>query len=798
SKPFDPARLPYDYYERQAGPCLYNIPLPYIVNPYGSAIDADTIYACQNVLLGLKLRTGAAGVIGPEYNYNWSTGGTAPGTMVSASGYYSVQVSFKDQCRTFTDSVYVKIEPQPAVPTITCNEGILHDAAPKDSCLSKLVEVQPDIGMLYGGNITAGYNYYWQTPNGIVYSDSVLAYPAGLYIFTVISPFDSCISEKCLEVIILDSIQAGNCVHPSLLLVLTDSVFEATDTVRLCKNNLFQMMVTDSTSLANNTILQLPTFVSWVIDYGGISFYASLSVPVYTFLTHIQTFRANLSGNCSVTITAYNPKTNLACASVTRTFYLDVLPLPIDSVHFSGPNFFCPGDSVLLTLSGATSYQVTGPGIVSINAANDTLYVNETGTYTVHYQIIDTVTGCEVSTNKSFVLSTTPSPLVTIIPSNGVICPGDSVQLIAQGGLSYSWVGPLGNALGISQSIYVHTPGYYHYEFVDSTGCSLISEFKEVKGYTTPYLNANPVPILCPGGSVILSVFTVDTTQIQWQPPLSGNSSSVVVSAPGTYYCSVTTCGINTMASLTIVQSAINAAISANSSAAICNGDPVTLTANPGYSIYNWMPVNGNTTSITVTQPGIYYLQVTDTNQCSAMDSIAVTAHQISVPAVEGDTICAGDNAVLTAAASATVRWYASSSDTVSVNTGSPFITPPVFTSTVYYAVNTDSVCSSSRTPAEVIVNPCGIIIPNVFSPNDDGSNDDFTITYDGAKSMRLIIYNRWGQEIIELDGSSVVSWNGRNSNGDLMPQETYYYILDVVNYKDVSENYSGFVELLR
>ncbi|MEP7168922.1 MAG: SBBP repeat-containing protein, partial [Bacteroidota bacterium] len=34
SKPFDPARLPYDYYERQAGPCVYNIPLPYIVNPY--------------------------------------------------------------------------------------------------------------------------------------------------------------------------------------------------------------------------------------------------------------------------------------------------------------------------------------------------------------------------------------------------------------------------------------------------------------------------------------------------------------------------------------------------------------------------------------------------------------------------------------------------------------------------------------------------------------------------------------------------------------------------------------------
>jgi gliding motility-associated-like protein len=799
AQPFDLARNTYDCFDRTAGPCVYGIAQPFIYGPYISYANLDTIFSCKTVYLAVRFRTGTEGVIGPEYSYQWSTGATTSNINATTSGYYSVQVSFKDQCQTFFDSVYVEIEPSPAIPTITASEGTIQNTSPTDSCSLKLIQVDPSIGMLYGGNITPGYIYYWKTPGGtIVYSDSIPAVPPGFYIFNVMSPHDSCISKKCIEVITLDTSTAGQCVHIPLMLVLADSIFEATDTVRVCKNSIFQMMVTDSASYANNVLLHLPMFISWFIDYGGISFYNVSSVPVFTFDTHIQSFQANSSGNCSVTITGYNPKDNTQCISVTRTFYLEVLPLPVDTVQINGLHFFCPGDSVVLTISGASSNQVVGPGVVYISPGGDTIYVNETGTYIIHYDLIDTVTGCQVSGSKSFVVSTTPSPLVTVIPSNGVICPGDSVQLIAQSGLSYNWIGPLGNNIGTGQSIYVHTPGYYHYEFIDSSGCELLSEFKEVKAYTTPYLNANPVPMLCPGGSVIISVFTVDTTQIQWLPPLSGNSSSQVVTAPGTYYCSVTVCGINTIASLTITESNINAAISASSSVVICNGEPITLTAISGFSGYNWQPVNQNTQSISVMQPGMYYLFVTDTNQCSANDSINVTAHQLSIPSATGDTACKGETAELFASASGVIKWYDSISATAPVGTGSPFITPPVITDFIYYSANTDSVCQSAKIPAQVIVKICGPVIPNVFTPNDDGSNDAFTITYEGAKSMRLIIYNRWGQEIIRLEGTSVVSWNGRDSDGDKMPQSTYYYILDVINYKDIAEKYSGFVELIR
>ncbi|MEO5571056.1 MAG: SBBP repeat-containing protein, partial [Bacteroidia bacterium] len=542
-KPLDLHRNPYDFYDRTGSSCILDIPSPFIVNPYHSIADADTLFGCGSIFLSVIKRTGLPGLIGPDYSYVWSTGSAAAGIYATVTGYYSVQVSFKDQCRSFTDSVYVKLDIPPALPTITTNYGTIHNAQPLDSCITKLVAVLPDVPTLYGGNITPGYIYYWQTPSGLVYSDSVLASPPGIYTFTVMSLQDSCVAEKCIRVIQLDTAQAANCIsHPPLLL-LSDSVFQATDTVRICKFGIFQMSITDSIHLAMDSLLILPIFISWTIDYGGINFYPAAISPVYTFNVHTQTFMALSSGYCSVTDSAFNPANANCFSVVTKIFYLDVLPLPVDTVKFNGSHFFCPGDTVMLTLTGGTFYSVSGPGIVSINAANDTLFVNKVGTYRADYSIHDTISGCEVTGTKYFLLSTNPSPLVTIIPSSGVICPGDSVQLIAQSGLSYNWVGPLGNTLGTTQSIYVHTAGYYHYEFIDSSGCGLISEFKEVKAYTTPYLNAAPAPILCPGGSVTIYVFTIDSTQIQWQPPLSGSSTSQVITVPGTYNCSVTVCG---------------------------------------------------------------------------------------------------------------------------------------------------------------------------------------------------------------------------------------------------------------
>lgn len=80
----------------------------------------------------------------------------------------------------------------------------------------------------------------------------------------------------------------------------------------------------------------------------------------------------------------------------------------------------------------------------------------------------------------------------------------------------------------------------------------------------------------------------------------------------------------------------------------------------------------------------------------------------------------------------------------------------------------------------------CGLVVPNIFTPNGDGSNDLFVILNLPA-STSLSITNRWGKEVYsESDYQN--DWNG----GDVV-DGIYYYRL-VVN----GEASTGWVEIMR
>jgi len=67
----------------------------------------------------------------------------------------------------------------------------------------------------------------------------------------------------------------------------------------------------------------------------------------------------------------------------------------------------------------------------------------------------------------------------------------------------------------------------------------------------------------------------------------------------------------------------------------------------------------------------------------------------------------------------------------------------------------------------------CEIIIPNVFSPNNDGSNDLWYITnLEYHPNTAVKVYNRWGLVVFESDNYQN-TWNG----GDV-PDGTYFYIV--------------------
>lgn len=78
---------------------------------------------------------------------------------------------------------------------------------------------------------------------------------------------------------------------------------------------------------------------------------------------------------------------------------------------------------------------------------------------------------------------------------------------------------------------------------------------------------------------------------------------------------------------------------------------------------------------------------------------------------------------------------------------------------------------------------PEEINVRNGITPNGDGNNDVWYI--EGIESYpnnEVIIYNRWGDELVRFNGydNTTIFWDGRNREGKLVPDGTYYYLLKI------------------
>ena len=66
---------------------------------------------------------------------------------------------------------------------------------------------------------------------------------------------------------------------------------------------------------------------------------------------------------------------------------------------------------------------------------------------------------------------------------------------------------------------------------------------------------------------------------------------------------------------------------------------------------------------------------------------------------------------------------------------------------------------------------------PNIFTPNNDGTNDTFSpsLLNIDISTYKLTIFDRWGNEIFETINYSQ-GWNGKQENGALFPSDVYSY----------------------
>lgn len=94
------------------------------------------------------------------------------------------------------------------------------------------------------------------------------------------------------------------------------------------------------------------------------------------------------------------------------------------------------------------------------------------------------------------------------------------------------------------------------------------------------------------------------------------------------------------------------------------------------------------------------------------------------------------------------------------------------------------------------IIKDPNLFYPTAFTPNGDGLNDDFIVFGQYVNGFKMNIFNRWG-ELIYSTNDINVGWDG-TLNGKVMPEGTYVFKADLVDFAGRTFNQSGAVLLLR
>jgi gliding motility-associated-like protein len=88
------------------------------------------------------------------------------------------------------------------------------------------------------------------------------------------------------------------------------------------------------------------------------------------------------------------------------------------------------------------------------------------------------------------------------------------------------------------------------------------------------------------------------------------------------------------------------------------------------------------------------------------------------------------------------------------------------------------------------------VFVPNVFTPNGDGVNDNFIPMISGlVTDVNIVIFNRWGLQVYESDDINF-SWDGKIGGQDAV-DSVYYWILTYLDNNGSSKQLTGTVTLL-
>ncbi len=212
----------------------------------------------------------------------------------------------------------------------------------------------------------------------------------------------------------------------------------------------------------------------------------------------------------------------------------------------------------------------------------------------------------------------------------------------------------------------------------------------------------------------------------------------------------------------------------------------------PGYE-YSLSPSNFSSDSLfSGLLEGSYSLYIQDANGCVVFFEEEITAPQIPIITFGDDLeLCLGDSIVIQPGINdidiKQIIW----TEQQFLNCDTCFypVATPVNTTQFDLTIISEDDCSDTNSIRINLIKNRKFYVPNIFSPNNDGMNDRFTVY--GSKEVEQIenlsIYDRWGNLVFNEDnlvpGDEQSGWDGKLKDKQLNPGVYVWYA--EIEFKD-------------
>lgn len=452
-------------------------------------------------------------------------------------------------------------------------------------------------------------------------------------------------------------------------------------------------------------------------------------------------------------------------AGLSDTASIEIVVIPQDTATFNySSSSYCitdpnPMPSGIITSGG--TFTIDNGGAVNTSTGEVDLTSSGTGSYTITY-----ATSGQCADTSSFIISVDSTLDATISPA-GPFCSNDGIQSLVSAnaggvwsgnGITNSTTGTFDPGTVTDSSVVVYTIGG---SCGDSDTITIYVNPSEDASFaydTTIYCNSSQNPLPAISGTAG-GIFTTSS------PGIINSSTGEIdlSSAAGTYtvyYNTNGSCPSIDSSNITI-ESQANATISPVNSFCIYDLPAILIPTDAGgtWSGNGVDPTTGEFDPI-VAGIGTWDIVYTISGACGDSDTLQITVNDAPNAVVSSDTIIQlGESIVINAQGGTNYFW--SPPDGLScTNCASP-IANPSETTTYCVVVENDSGCTDTACTRITVNLECSeLFIPNAFSPNGDGNNDELCVYGGCIETMQLLIFNRWGELVFETSDPDFC-WDG-------------------------------------